>query len=441
MKSTISKVRLALLALTLVAFVFAGCNSKPGSVQEVLARISSIDSLKQIEGDTTLFAETWELWFSMPLDHKNHKAGKFPLRVVYNHKDFESPMVIAIEGYKIYSHWATEPAQLLNANQINIEHRFFENSRPKDSIPWQYLNIYQAATDHHTVIKSFKPFYKGKWVATGISKGGQATIFHRYFYPNDVDVSIPYVAPLNSSSEDTRVYSFLRAVGTPACRDRVRAFQEELFKRKEDLMPLLEQHASERDYTFGFGLSRAYDMNVLEYSFAFWQWGGMECTEIPTANATNSELFSHWTSVAPFDFIEDKGIDAIRPYFYQAMTQIGSYGYEVEPWSEYIDDTTNITFDFTMPKGHMAQFDPEPMKDINRWISTRANNMLYIYGEYDPWSATAVEPSPNTNSISFVNPMGDHRTRIHSFPDDMRQMIYDTLEEWLDVEIELKPKD
>jgi len=67
--------------------------------------------------------------------------------------------------------------------------------------------------------------------------------------------------------------------------------------------------------------------------------------------------------------------------------------------------------------------------------------MLYIYGEYDPWSATAVEPSPNTNSISFVNPMGDHRTRIHSFPDDMRQMIYDTLEEWLDVEIELKPKD
>ena len=256
MKSTISKVRLALLALTLVAFVFAGCNSKPGSVQEVLARISSIDSLKQIEGDTTLFAESWELWFSMPLDHNNPKAGKFPLRVVYNHKDFESPMVIAIEGYKIYSHWATEPAQLLNANQINIEHRFFENSRPKDSIPWQYLNIYQAATDHHTVIKSFKPFYKGKWVATGISKGGQATIFHRYFYPNDVDVSIPYVAPLNSSSEDTRVYSFLRTVGTPACRDRVRAFQEELFKRKEDLMPLLEQHANERDYTFGFGLSR-----------------------------------------------------------------------------------------------------------------------------------------------------------------------------------------
>lgn len=432
MKTSLTKLRLSLLPIALLALMLAGCTPKPESVHDVLSHISSIDSLKQIEGDTTLFAETWELWFSMPLDHNNPKAGKFPLRVVYNHKDFESPMVVAIEGYKIYSHWPTEPAKLLKANQINIEHRFFDNSRPADSIPWQYLNIYQAATDQHKVIKSFKPFYPGKWVSTGISKGGQATIFHRYFYTDDVDVSIPYVAPLNYSSEDTRIYAFLRNVGTPECRERVRSFQEELFKRKDKLMPLLEQHAIDKDYTFGFGLNRAYDVNVLEYSFAFWQWGGIDCTEIPTADATNSEIFSHWISVAPFDFIEDNGVDAIRPYFYQAMTEIGSYAYEVEPWSEYLSDTTNITFDFTMPKGHKATFNPESMQKVDKWVKTQANNMLYIYGEYDPWSATAAQPGGSTNSIRFVNPMGDHRTRIHSFPDDMKQMIYETLEEWLE---------
>ena len=32
-------------------------------------------------------------------------------------------------------------------------------------------------------------------LATGISKGGQATMFYRSYFPDDVDISVPYVAP------------------------------------------------------------------------------------------------------------------------------------------------------------------------------------------------------------------------------------------------------
>ena len=418
----------------LIAFILVGCQPKPQTAEQVLYRISNIDSLKKIEADT-LFAESWELWFSIPLDHKNPNGERFPLRVIYSHNDFTKPMVVAIEGYKIYTPRATEPTKLLNANQINIEHRFFENSRPKDSIPWAYLDIYQAATDLHSIISAFKPFYKGKWVSTGISKGGQATIFHRSLYPNDVDVSIPYVAPLNFSSEDERVYDFLATVSTPECREKVRAFQEELFKRKKKLMPMIEQLAKERNYTFGFGLDRAYDVNVLEYSFGFWQWGGLDCSQIPDATANDEELFNHWTRVASFTFIEDSGVDAVRPFFYQAMTEIGMYGYEVKPWSQYLADTKNITFDFTMPKGHKAVFNPEPMQKVNQWVQTEGNYMLYIYGEIDPWSATAVVTSDKTNAVRFINPKGDHTTRIKSFPEETQEIIYNTLENWLGLEI------
>ncbi|MDY0199428.1 MAG: S28 family serine protease [Tenuifilaceae bacterium] len=429
-KNTIAIVFSALIT----AFILSGCQPRPQTAEEVIAQIANIDSLKKIEADT-LFAESWELWFSMPQDHNNPNGEHFPLRVIYSHNDFNNPMVIAIEGYKIYTPRATEPTKLLNANQINIEHRFFENSRPKDSIPWAYLDIFQAATDHHAIINAFKPFYKSKWVSTGISKGGQATIFHRSLYPNDVDVSIPYVAPLNFSSEDERVYQFLANVSTPQCRERVRAFQEELFKRKEKLMPMLEQLAKDKNYKFGFGLSRAYDVNVLEYDFGFWQWGGLDCSQIPNATATDEELFNHWVNIASFTFIEDSGVDAVRPFFYQAMTEIGMYGYEVKPWSRFLSDTTNITFDFTMPKGHKAIFDPEPMQRVNQWVQNDGNYMLYIYGEDDPWSATAVVPGEKTNAVRYIKSNGDHRTRIHSFPEETQKEIYSTLEEWLELEI------
>lgn len=410
------------------------CWSRTISPEEILLNIPNIDSLKRIEGDT-LFVETWELWFSQPLDHNDPQSERFPLKVIYSHKSFDKPMVVAIEGYSLFSTRAEEPTKLIDANQINIEHRFFDKSRPKDSIPWAYLNIYQAATDQHKVIQAFKPFYPEKWISTGISKGGQATIYHRYFYPNDVDVSIPYVAPLNFSSEDERVYSFLKNVATPECREKIFDFQKELFKRKNKLMPLVKEHIDKTNYSFEFGLDRAYDLNVLEYSFAFWQWSGFNCDQIPTTDVDDKELFEHWIKVTSFDFFDDKSVDAVRPFFYQAMTEIGMYGYEVEPWQAYISETTNITFDFTMPKGHKAIFNPEPMQKVNTWIQEEGNHMLYIYGEFDPWSATAVVPNSQTNAVKFINPSGDHTTRISSFPDCLRDSIIITLENWLGIEI------
>ena len=112
-----------------------------------------------------------------------------------------------------------------------------------------------------------------------------------------MDVSIPYVAPLNFSNEDERVYSFLQNVGTPECRERIERIQKELFKRKERLMPLAKDYTNNNNYTFEFGLNRAYNLNVLEYSFAFWQWSGLTCEEIPSPNVDDLELFKHWVTV------------------------------------------------------------------------------------------------------------------------------------------------
>ncbi|MFO8234143.1 MAG: S28 family serine protease [Bacteroidales bacterium] len=375
-----------------------------------------------------------ELEIQQPVDHKKPAGPKFTQQVVLNHVGYDRPVVVYIEGYQIYSKKRGELAKLLDANQITIEHRYFDDSKP-DSLNWEYLNIWQAATDHHKVIQAFKDLYQGNWVSTGISKGGQATIYHRRFYPKDVDVSVPYVAPLNFSDEDKRVYAFLDSVGTEACRKKIKTFQKQLFEHKDQLLPKFKEFAQKKDYQFPMGIERAYDLNVLEYSFAFWQWGDFTCKNIPDNEATPQVLFDHWTQVTSGSFFERDEIENHRAFFYQAMTQIGMYGYDTEPFKKYLPDTTNITFEFTLPEGVDASFDTSIMKDVNQWLKNSGNHMLYIYGENDPWSATSFTPSKQTNAVKMVNPEGSHKTRIKSFPTEMKDSIYTLLEKWLDIKI------
>jgi len=401
--------------------------------EQILKSIPMVDSFKAINNDP-LFQSTYEVWFRVPLDHTNPNGAKFPLRAYYSHRSFTRPMVVVIDGYTMYTSSPNELTRILEANQLTIEHRFFSKSRPKDSIPWNYLNIKQAAADAHAVISAFKPHYQNKWVSTGISKSGQATIFHRRFYPGDVDVSVPYVAPLNFSSEDKRVYEFLSKVGTAECRKKIREFQIALFRNKKTLLPMLEGLAKKNNWQFTMGISRAYDLSVLEYEFSFWQWG-FSCNDIPVANSNPAKLFEHWTEVNPFTFFEEKEIEKVRPFFYQAMTQIGMYGYSIEPFRNYLPDKKNITFEFTLPKGHTVSFDSTAMLDVYRWVRDSGNYMLYLYGETDAWSSTAVDPGNKTNAVKMVCPAGSHTTRIKDFPKPLRDSIYKTLETWLKLPI------
>ena len=63
------------------------------------------------------------------------------------------------------------------------------------SMDWSKLDIWQAATDHHRLVTALKPLYPARWISTGASKGGMASVYHRRFYPADVTATIAYVAP------------------------------------------------------------------------------------------------------------------------------------------------------------------------------------------------------------------------------------------------------
>ncbi|MCB0477231.1 MAG: S28 family serine protease [Crocinitomicaceae bacterium] len=438
-----SRVFLSLIFVFGIAF---GAFSKEDSSEllERLKQIPQISKVKKIDV-TDHFTEAYEFYFEQAIDPNDPESSKFLQRVVIGHIDFDSPVVFELEGYSIHSAESGELPTMFQCNQIAIEHRFFENALPENGeIPWEKLTIENAAFDHHQIIQSIKEkvYPKCKFIATGISKGGQTTMIHRSFYPNDVDVSVCYVAPLNFSREDPRIYKFLKSVGTKKQRDQIKDFQLRCLKAKKEILPIMKLWARENKLEWDFSLEMAFEYYVLEYSFAFWQWGFTKFSEIPDEKASAAELLSHVLDVTGVSFFEKHGVEELRPYFWAALTQEGIYGYEVDAFKDYLSQKTTYTFDFAFPQGHEKAFDPEPMRKLNQFIQEKATKIMFINGGLDTWGATGVKLTDKAKARGlklYVNEKGHHATRIRHFDRKVKKEIIETLETWLGVEVKREP--
>ena len=438
------KIAITLLSLFIVLSGFA--------TDRILNKLKQIPEISDIqEKKHKAFEVYYEFNFEQPIDHNDRSKGTFKQRVFLGHKALDAPVVAELEGYQIRLRSQSELSVLFGANQLSVEHRFFEKSVPNGDIPCEYLTIQQAATDHHKIIQTIKKhiYPTVKWMTTGISKGGQTVIFHRYFYPEDVDITVPYVAPLNLSYADPRLKKFLDKLGTSkgknldgvlsgkdvgSARWDIRDFQTMCFEHQDELLPLFAEFSKNRGYTYEMagGIKRALQLTILEYPFAFWQWGGNVATIPEKDKAELKEVFSHLVRVSAPSFFEDKAIEGLRPFFYGALTEMGMYTYDVKPFKKFLDDKKDIDFSFTMPKGfNKKAFNAGQMKKINKWLQTDAERILFVYGGSDPWYATGVDLKKNFKCRKYVRGDMHHGCRIKDFDPVSREDLIDTLKEWL----------
>lgn len=380
---------------------------------------------------------TYDLMVKQPLDHKHPEKGSFYQWVQLKHKSFELPVVMETHGYTM-GRGRNEVEQVLNANNIGVEYRYFGKSKP-DSMQWEYLTIEQAAADLHAVNELFKQLYKGKWFSTGISKGGQTTLYYKYFYPNDVDVAIPYVAPIDNALEDTRIYTFLDTIGTPECRKRIFDFQEFLLKNEDKALEKLKWYAKGAKLKFNYtgSIGKSFELAVLEYSFSFWQWG-RSCDSIPT-NKKLDDYLNELIKSSDISFFSDRDIEQFASHYYQA-TQTGYYGYNIEPFKKYIKHFTSNPLAIFPPKSATQNsFSPELYQNFQKWLDQQGNHILYIYGGIDTWSAPRVLVSDQVNSKSFLIPGAHHGTaRVKNLPENMVREFTGKIKEWTGLEIKME---
>ncbi|MFQ3579572.1 MAG: S28 family serine protease [Bacteroidales bacterium] len=419
---------ISVLFLVISSFYASEFESKLRSLPGVV----SVEKLNSVD----FFSEKYLVIFEQPLDHSLPEAGTFKQRVFVSHKTYNSPVVFVTEGYS--AEYASKPnyinelSDLLMANQICVEHRFFGKSVP-DNIDWSYLTTSQAAEDHHKIREAFKQIYKTKWVATGISKGGQTALLYQMYFPRDVDITVAYVAPVARALEDGRHEIFLKNVATKKERQKVLEYQIEMLKRRDKIFPMFEAFLKNQKLSYYIPLEEVYEFCILEYEFAFWQWVG-DVTKIPPKKSQDYVLFQHLLAVSHPDYFSIESSKETFPFYYQAARELGYYGYDTESLKKFLVHVQSAKGYFNkvfLPKNMNVDFYPQTAIDLENFIKQKAKNTILIYGEFDPWTAAAPDVGNNQNVVKIIGPRGTHATRIKTLQKSQIDQVMGLLSKWL----------
>jgi hypothetical protein len=403
-------------------------------LEDILVRLRAVPGLTVAEQTSQvpgyrLFAMEYE----QPVDHDDPGGQSFGQRLVLLHRSAGAPAVLTSTGYALWEGYTgtalDEPAQILSANELTVEHRYFAPSRP-DPTDWSLLTIQQAAADHHRVIEALRPIYTGRWVSSGASKGGMTSVFHRRFYPDDVAGTVAYVAPLSFGTADPRYLGFLEQVGhDAACRDALKTFQRLALEARAEIDALMQ--SSGMSFTF-LGREQALEHAVLLLPFAFWQYlDASVCPYVPAAGATASELYYFLEGQAGMlTGVSDDSCAFFMPYYYQAATQLGEAALAEGHLADLLLHPGSYGPAAYISPEIPVTFDPAVMVDVDTWVRTSGSQLLLVYGENDPWSAGAFELGDAVDSYRYYVAGGNHGSGILDLAPAERDAATAALRRW-----------
>jgi hypothetical protein len=421
--------------LTLAAALVA-CSGEdpPEAPKELVEQLQSIPGVTVEQRETETPGVTFfVLRFTQPVDHTDPDGQTFQQTVSLIHRDLGAPMIVQTSGY--YDYYRDRPVELttlLLANQISIEHRFFGDSRPEPA-DWTKLTIEQMANDQHVIIDALRDIYPGAFVTSGGSKGGMTATYHRRFFPDDVDGTVPYVAPISFGAPDDRYTTFVDAIGPVACRDALRAAAVEMLQNRRAAME--SRAGAQPGHTYNrIKLGPAVEASIAALEWAFWQyWGVAYCEDVPATTASDEDLFDFLDAVAPVGDSDDDQVAAFEAYYYQAYAQLGypaDNATYLTPFSIYSD----ADYDGALPTPDLPAYDAgAAMTDIDGWVQTEGDRLLFVYGEFDPWTGGQYALGNATDSLLLTQRAGTHGARINRLDDADRDAAYAKLEAWTGV--------
>jgi len=395
------------------------------------AELAALPGVTVTKTDTNLpFYTYYVLQFTQPVDHDDPAGQTFQQRVSLLHRNFDVPMIALTSGYHdYYADRTTELTNLVFGNQISIEHRYFAGSRPEPA-DWTKLTIAQMAADEHAIIEALKTIYDTPFLTTGGSKGGMTASYHRRFYPDDVDGTLPYVAPLSLGAPDLRYAAFLDTVGPEPCRQAVRDAALEMLKNRRAAMETLARAQPGHVYT-RISLEAAVESSIGSLEFAFWQYFGVaSCAQVPPPTATDDELFDFLDDVAPIGDSDDVQTELFGPYYYQAYAELGfpdAGGAYLDPYLQFMD----ADYDGALPTPTPPAYDGgAAMRDVGDFIAGQGDRFVFVYGQWDPWTGGQYSLGSATDSLLLIEPEGTHGSQISGLAVPDRDAAFDKIEAW-----------
>jgi PS-10 peptidase S37 len=426
---------LALLSPAVTATAVAA-PARAAAPDDLADRLRAIPGLTIVSQSAPAGYRFFVLTYRQPADHRHPAAGTYEQRLTLLHRAESAPVVLATGGYGLAATpqpSRTEPTALLDANQVSVEHRFFTPSRPAPA-DWSDLTIWQEASDEHRIVQALKTVYSGRWIQTGASKGGMTSVYHRRFYPRDVDGVVAYVAPNDALNDFDGAYDrFFETVGDTGCRSALEGVQKEALKRRTRLVPLVAADAAAHGRTFTRTIGtadRSFEMTVLDTVWAFWQYSSAaDCAGVPAATATDAELYAWIDGVAGWSFYTDQGLEPYWPYYHQAAAQLGWPSLRFDHLRGLRRYPGLYTANSSLPPELRARHNPLPMIDVDLWVRTLSERMMFVYGQNDPWGAERFAPSRRDSHL-YVAPGANHGANISRLTTSEKTEATATLRRW-----------
>jgi hypothetical protein len=427
--------RAALFALALVA---CGDNTEP----PVQPGPDILDKLRALPGVTANELPTsnpgyhyYVLDFTQLVDHADPSAGTFQQEVSLLHRDEAAPLVVHTSGYwDYYLDRRVELTSLLDANQISIEHRFFGTSRPSPA-DWTKLTIEQMANDEHVIVTALKRIYSGSMISTGASKGGMTAVYFRRFFPDDVAGTVPYVAPISFGAPDARYVPFMDTLGPTACRQQVRDVATEMLAHRRAALEMRTMtQATDKGYVYTrIALGPAVESAIQSLEWSFWQYYGVDyCQMVPALTDSDDLMFTFLDTISPASDNDDEQVGLFEAYYYQAYFQLG-YPDPSTPYLTSLLMYHDSDYNMALPTPTLPTYDNAvAMDDIASFVK-QSDRLLFVYGQWDPWTGGEFDLGSAADSLRLVQAMGTHGSKITQLATADESSALAKLEEWTGV--------
>ncbi len=420
-------------------FSFHLCFANPEEINCIQKHEDVGEKIKCLKNVTVVSDQTvnsndreFDLQVTQLVDHHNPDGPTFTQRVVLLHRNVTEPMVLYTSGYLIFGRGQSAITSHFQTNQLLVAHRYFYQALPVPT-DWSFLNVEQSADDFHALTVMFKQIYAGPWVNTGTSKGGMTSMYLHYFYPADLAGTVANSAPLSFNDEDARYPEFLNRVGGEAyaaCREGLKDVQITLLKNRELVLKSVTGN-----YTQVGSADIALEHSVIDLSFGFWQANLADdashgCASVPPVGSSVDMALEFFNDMGGTSSLEDSSLQMFMPYHYQAANQLGAPGSQTSHLETYRKYT--YTIGMYIPKGLSISYSNELMRKVDRWSRDEADQVIHIYGEFDPWSAGAFPASETHKNVwKWFVPHGNHDVSFLKLPEAERLQATDILAGWL----------
>ena len=211
----------------------------------VVAALQSIENVEDLKPFmNTKLGQAYYFNYKQLIDHNNPSLGTFKQQVVLTFAGKDAHTILHTQGYSLAGAFGNNHNRLdsisaphllwalsedygadneFDLNCVQVEYRYHGFSLPEgDKDSFKYLSAEQQSQDLHAIVTDLKKALitgSGKWISTGVSKNGMTSAQYAYYDElngwNDIDVYVPFVAPIPPQEWDIRIGEYMLTQSRP----------------------------------------------------------------------------------------------------------------------------------------------------------------------------------------------------------------------------------